>query len=377
MKRVFIWFALLNKRLFRRVSFWLILAAVPLLVLSLRLLSEQESGVTTVALYAEDAEDPAAGAALDRLTTQKSVMRYILCDSERAAKSLVASGRADMAWVFPADLSARIDQRGGGESARLARIYTCEGGGILQSLTREKLFAAVYPELAYSVYTHYVRDTLRPRPALSDAELEDYYHSIERRDRLIELKHLDSSGGEDTGYLLMPARGLLALLVMMAALASALYYLHDEALDSFVWVSRRRRRLLPYLCHLIPVLDTAAVAVVTLLISGLGGAWYRELALMALYALACVGFAELMRRLAGDTARLGVAIPILTLAMLALAPIFFDLRKWRALQLLFPPFYYLNGVHNPMYFGFLAAYTLAVFALSCAVGRVREHIARQ
>ena len=98
---------------------------------------------------------------------------------------------------------------------------------------------------------------------------------------------------------------------------------------------------------------------------------------MALYALACVGFAELMRRLAGDTARLGVAIPILTLAMLALAPIFFDLRKWRALQLLFPPFYYLNGVHNPMYLGFLAAYTLAVFALSCAVGRVREHIARQ
>ena len=44
MKRFFLWFALLNKRLARRASFWLILAAVPLLVLALGLLADQESG---------------------------------------------------------------------------------------------------------------------------------------------------------------------------------------------------------------------------------------------------------------------------------------------------------------------------------------------
>ena len=41
MKRIFLWFVLLNKRLSRRVSFWLILAAVPLLVLALGLLAAQ------------------------------------------------------------------------------------------------------------------------------------------------------------------------------------------------------------------------------------------------------------------------------------------------------------------------------------------------
>ena len=377
MKRMLLWFALMNKRLFRRVSFWLILAAVPLLVLALGLLAQQESGVTTIALFAEDEADPAAAAILARLAEGKSVMRYVRCGSEREAKRLVSTARADVAWIFPADLSARIDKRAGGEDTRLVTVYAREGEDILQSLTREKLFAALYPELAYSVYTHYVLDTLKPKPTPSAQELEQYYHSIEPHDRIIQLSFLDDSVGADTSYLVMPVRGLLALLVMMAALASALYVLHDRENDTFVWVSRRRRRLLPYGCHLIPVLDTAAVVVVTLLVSGLGVVWYRELALMALYALACVGFAELTRQLARDTARLGVLIPILMLAMLALAPIFFDLRKFRALQLLFPPFYYLNGVHNPMYLIYLAAYALAVFALSYALGRVRERFERE
>ena len=35
MKQIFLWFVLLNKRLARRISFWLILAAVPLLVMSI------------------------------------------------------------------------------------------------------------------------------------------------------------------------------------------------------------------------------------------------------------------------------------------------------------------------------------------------------
>lgn len=377
MKKRLVWFALLNKRLFKRVSFWLILAAVPALVLALSLLSGQESGVTTVAVYAEDASDPAAGDVLRRLEAQKSVVRFLSCDSEREAKRLVQTCRADTAWILPADLSERIDQRGGGESTRLVTVYAREGDDILRSLTREKLFAALYPTLAYNVYTHYVLDTLRPDPAPSAQELERYYHSIERHDRLIELNFLDGSEGTDTGYLVMPARGLLALLVMMAALASALYYLHDEASDSFVWVPRRRRRLLPYLCHLIPALDTAVVVVAALLLSGLGVAWYHELALMALYVLACVAFSELMRQLAHSTARLGVAIPILMLAMLALSPIFFDLRRYRVLQLLCPPFYYLNGAHNPMYLAFLAAYALAAFALSYALGRLRERFARE
>ena len=118
MKRMLLWFALMNKRLFKRVSFWLILAAVPLLVLALGLLAQQESGVTTVALYAEDEADPAAEAILARLTEGKSVMRCVRCDSERETKRLVSTGRADVAWIFPKDLSARIDARAGGEDTR-------------------------------------------------------------------------------------------------------------------------------------------------------------------------------------------------------------------------------------------------------------------
>ena len=354
MKQIFLWFVLLNKRLARRISFWLILAAVPLLVLALGLLAQQESGVATVAVYVEDETDPAATSMMERLRKEKSVIHYRFCDSEQEARSLVKTGGKDNAIV---------------------RVCVREGDDILQMLVREKLFAAIYPELAYDVYTRYVADTLKPSPMPSDEELNEYYHSIERGDRLIELSFLDGTADTDTSYLVMPVRGLMALMVMMAALASALYYLHDARADSFVWLSRRRKRIFPYAYHLIPVLDTAAVMFLTLFLAKLNVAWYRELALIVLYMLACAAFAELMRQLFKSTTQLGVAIPILMLAMLALSPIFFDLKQW--LRYLFPPFYYLNATHNPVYLPLLAAYTLVVFALGFAVGRVRERFEKE
>ncbi len=375
MKQIFLWFVLLNKRLARRISFWLILAAVPLLVLALGLLAQQESGVATVAVYVEDETDPAATSMLERLRKEKSVIHYRFCDSEQEARSLVKTSRADVAWILPDDLSARIDARAGGKDNAIVRVCVREGDDILQMLVREKLFAAIYPELAYDVYTRYVADTLKPSPMPSDEELNEYYHSIERGDRLIELSFLDGTADTDTSYLVMPVRGLMALMVMMAALASALYYLHDARADSFVWLSRRRKRIFPYAYHLIPVLDTAAVMFLTLFLAKLNVAWYKELALIVLYMLACAAFAELMRQLFKSTTQLGVAIPILMLAMLALSPIFFELKQW--LRYLFPPFYYLNGTHSPIYILLLAVYTLVVFALGLAVGRVRERFEKE
>ena len=86
MKRAFLWFMLLNRRLMKRISFWLILAAVPLLVLALGLLAQQESGVATVAVYVEDETDPAATSMLERLRKEKSVIHYRFCDSEQEAR---------------------------------------------------------------------------------------------------------------------------------------------------------------------------------------------------------------------------------------------------------------------------------------------------
>ena len=377
MKRIFLWFVLLNKRLSRRVSFWLILAAVPLLVLALGLLAQQESGVATVAIYVEDETDPASAAVLERLHAQKGVLRYLFTDSEREAASLVKTSRADIAWILSSDLTQRLDDRAAGQSKPVVRVYVREGDSILQMLAREKLFAALYPELTYDIYTHYVNEELKPSPALTDAELDEYFHKIQRGDELIQMSFLDGSTKDDTSYLVMPVRGLMALLVMMAALASALYYLHDSDAGSFVWVSRRRRRLLPYAYHLIPVLDTAAVVFVTLFIARLNVAWYREIASIALYMLACVTFAELLRQVLKSTSQLGVAIPILMLAMLALSPIFFDLSQYRVLQLLFPPYYYLNSAHNPWYLLLLIVYILVTFAAGYAIGLVRERFEKE
>ncbi len=53
-------------------------------------------------------------------------------------------------------------------------------------------------------------------------------------------------------------RGLLALLLVLTGLASAMYYYKDVEHGTFLRLSRRKRRLLPLLCHLCALLPVAA-----------------------------------------------------------------------------------------------------------------------
>ena len=55
-KRYLLWFFLLEKRLFRKVGFILVLASVPLLVLVISLISSRAEGAIEVVLFAEEPE---------------------------------------------------------------------------------------------------------------------------------------------------------------------------------------------------------------------------------------------------------------------------------------------------------------------------------
>ena len=60
-------YLLLNKRILKRLSFILILAAVPVMVAAIGLVSQQQNGVVSVALAAEDPDDPLAAEIIGQL----------------------------------------------------------------------------------------------------------------------------------------------------------------------------------------------------------------------------------------------------------------------------------------------------------------------
>ena len=159
-------------------------------------------------------------------------------------------------------------------------------------------------------------------------------------------------------------RGLLALLLILTGLASAMYYYEEERRETFLRLHKPLRRFLPLLFHLAALLPVGLVMLLALRAAGLLIDWPRELGVMLLYCASAAAFCELLRKLCRGETRLGALIPVLMAVMLALCPVFFDLKRLDALRRLLPPYYYLNAVHSDAFVWQMAVFTLAAAALA-------------
>ena len=363
LRRFLLWYGLLSKRLLRRPACLAVLVLVPLFCVAILFFSHRESGVVTVALYCADESDPAAHAAVKRLLEEDSLVRYVPCRDEQQARSAVIHGKADAAWLFRADTSAQLDLFARGSGSAAVTVVEREDNVFLM-LAREKLFAALYPELSFSLFSHFLGDV--PGAA-------DYYHSGTTDQQI--LRFTTARGeviGEPDHYLVAPLRGLLTLLLMLSGFASAMYCYREEQVGSFVWLSARKRRWLPILCHLTAILPTAAAVYIAMALAGILTDPLRELLLLVLLSAAAALFCELVRCLAGQAAYLGALIPLLMIAMLVLCPVFADLEHLRPVGGLFPPFYYLRAVFSHAGMAVLAAYTALLALVALPVTRLRQ-----
>ncbi len=125
-RRFFLWYALLTKRLLKRPAYLAVLLLVPLFALAIALFSRQDSGVLTVALCVEDPADPVASLTAERLLNRESILRCVPTDSAEDAEAAVRAGRADAAWIFHADLEKQL-----GDFIRYGK------GGFITVLERE------------------------------------------------------------------------------------------------------------------------------------------------------------------------------------------------------------------------------------------------
>ena len=364
------WWMLLNKRLLKRPGFWAILAAVPVLVLALSLAAASPGGIVRIAVGLEAPEDPAATAAADRITGGQSVLALVRCGDAEEAETMVSTGRADGAWIFPSDYTQCLGKAAAGEETRLVTVMEKEDSVLLR-LSREKLFAALYPDLIRAQFQNFAETQLGES---SPEEISRYYGLIHRNSRFIEFA--DSHGvrlePEKGNYLVTPVRGLLALLILVGALVSAMYYTLEQ--EAFVWLKRGKRLLMPFFCHMVLILDLCVPVALALGLSGLFTFWPRELLLLLVYGLSCAGFAEVLRGLLRTAGRLGASVPLVLLAGLALCPIFLNVHRLPAVQILLPPFFYLKAAHSGAFCGYLALYAACSWSLGIllqTIGRKR------
>ena len=364
-KRMLLWFRMLTKRLYKKPTFLAILVLIPLLVFGYGMVAEEDSGVATVALYGN--EEPLTQKILTELTQDSQLLQYTRCETPQEAEKLVRGGKADMAWIFPEDLEGSIKAftDDPGTDTAFLRVVLREENVVLM-LARERLSGIVYPYIARNFYINFLREEYPELNHLSDEQLLVYYDGTQMSEELFQYEGKDPTQVQQVHYLLAPVRGLLAIVIILGGMATAMYSIRDRENGTFQWLPSHRQILPELGGQVIGALNLGIAAWLAMVISGLASGFFRELIVLLEYSLCVSFYCMLLRRVLGNIRRIGTAIPLLIVAMLLVCPVFFDFGKMRLLQFVFPPTYYVNGAYNEAYLGYMLGYT-ALCALGCLV----------
>lgn len=365
MRRITVWYILLNKRLFKKWSFLLILCIVPLLVAGMRLAAQQESGIVTIALCMRNPADKLAAGIVEELQADSNVLRYVVCETEEAARGMVESFQADAAWIFPEDLSGSIQASASHKRVKPVVTVVEREDNVPLTFSREILCSALYPIFSYAVYEDFVSDDLGLE--VDAGELLQAYERTLVEGSLFQIEYFDGQGMEESSYLLAPIRGILALWLVLCGFAASMYYIQDEQRGTFSWMPVKNRLWMAFGFHAVLLSDAVAVLLIACRLAGVFTVWYKEVANAVMFMGCALVFCNLARLFCGTLERLGCCIPILLMGMAVVCPVFINVNRFQVLQYFLPPFYYLRATHSTYHIYLMAAYICIGTALCVLV----------
>ncbi len=371
MKQFFLYYRLLCKRFLKKKSLLFILCMIPLFCMGIKLVSEQDSGVLKIVLCAEDENDSEVKELIQRILEEESVIYFETADDVEAAKEAVKKNQADAAWIFVEDYEERIKTFAEDKVIEdpAVIVYEQEENIVLQ-LARMKLFGIIYPDVAYAVYEDFVEKEVLTGEEISEEELREVYDRWHVEGNLFCLDNGDVENFDgEKSYITAPLRGMLALLIMLCALSAVMFHFQDKEQGMFEATQRKKADKLLYVYEAAALTLPALAVLLSLYIMKNAGNLLWEVLIMGLYLINCSLFCILLRKIVRSPKVFGGCIPFFMLSMFILCPIFFSVKSLRIVQILLPPYYYLNAVHD-------AGYLIGMFIYAIVLGVVNMTIER-
>lgn len=358
---------LMQKRLFKKASFIIILLIIPLATLSVNEISKQQTGMLTVSVYAPKESDSAVKSALSSIESEHDLLRYVKYESKKEAVDSVKYGKSDVAWIFPSDLKSRIkDFVDGKKNAKKTVTVIEREESAFEKLSKEILFGSLYPSLSKQIYFDFVYNEFELNGyKLSKFEAESIYNTRSFEDNLIEFENLEGKPTERTNYLLSPLRGIMAIFITVSSFAAVMYYFKDCADGVFATLPRKNRLALLLSSSFWGALDCGIVSLISLAFTPLFVGLKSEIIAMLVLILSVSAFTAFFSVLAGDYAKIGIITVFSALIIFIGSPVFFSFNI-PFLNYILPHTYYLFGIALPNYL----LYGLALFTvyLALAVG---------
>ncbi len=375
MRQLAKWFLMLNKRLYKKATFVILLALIPVSVLVFSVVAQQDSGFLHIVLACTDATDPVSTAVVQELLAEDSLIRFTEAATPDEAVEAVKLGKADEAWLFPADMEGAIRQFAADDAKGFVTIVAREQTVLLR-VSHEKLTAALYKYCAQAYYLDFTRTNVPALDTMSERELIRYFDEASISEELFVFgdaeASADTENAVDENYLTSPLRGLLGVLVVLCGMAATMYYRQDEHTGLFSWVPESRKGYVAFCCLMIAVLNVALAAWLSLFVAGLAGSLLQEWLILLLYTICCSVFCLVLGQLIHSIKLYGALIPLVTVIMIAVCPVFFDIRDFLGVQLLFPPTYYVNALYDSRFVLYMVAYAVAGLLLCWLLGWLRK-----
>lgn len=363
-------FILLNKRLYKQATYVILLLMIPIAVLGFKSATTSDSHVMRIGFVAEDKNSEVTKSLLEEMGAVREELFFTEYPSEEEAIKDVKSSKLDEAWVIPAKLDESFDRLAIGKRPKeTIRIYIREQGVshlFIQELLESKAFKLYAPD----IFIAYTKDKFADLEGLD--EFEKSFYDKTPAGSIFTYSYLDEKMVEEESYLLMPIRGLLAILLLITSFAASIFYMEDTDKGLFVYWHSKYKNLRALGYYFVVMINSAVLVLLALVLAGINVGIVTEIAGLAAYCLALILFSMIVRMIFNSTKTLGVVMPLVVIVSMVLSPVFVDLKGLRAVQRLVPSFYYLMGIYDRYYLWQMLIYCLCEVVILEILYRIRQ-----
>ncbi len=359
---------LLNKRFLRKAGFVMLLILIPLFAVLLNIVASKPHGIVSIALYG-DQNDTVYVAVRDHLTSDESIVTFTEYNDAASAEDAVRYGECDGAWIFSGNTSEILDKYIAGSMSAKPVTVIERTDTVALRLAREKLSAALSPQLAEKI----LRDDYRANadPDADDEMLARYYDSAFYAGDIFRFVNIEGSETRSGSYLTYPVRGFLAVAVLLCGLTLAMYWNRDERSMVFSGIPVYEKPVFSFIYHFTGIIDVGIVSLASLYICRSGDTTpagvVTEIVSMLLLCVSCAVLSILLGMLIKPETVLATVSALTAISQLIVNPVFIDVSALLPVRLISPVYYYIRSADSRIYLLYLLIYTAVVSVLTVLI----------
>lgn len=348
MKKLLLCNWLFMKRGFKKISFMLILVALPILCYFLKSTVKEEGISLKAGIYIES-ESELTGQIKEHLIHNYESVSFEECATLSELKDKVASNTYECGYVFDKDFEEKLSQN---NLDKIVTLYSSPST-FMASLANEYVFSEIFQKYAVNELVEYISSqdifTIKDMAALSN-ELHTMYEGYLNSDDTFTFRYItaDNETIDNTSllssYVLFSVRGIIALLIMFVSFIGTLNLYKDTKVGIFLSFGK----VTGLLCKLSEIFSLTFIAGISgfmsIMLCGLSDGLMQEVSRMLLYVLICTVYCFIIYKIVPSTYAFAALIPVFILGSILFCRIFFDISE------VIPIAKYIAWIFLPRYF---------------------------